>query len=286
MTTAPAPAEQESPHGATARQALVATLVTLSVIVLALALWKLRVVLALLLLGFTIAAAMRPGVDWLAGWRVPRVVGVLLHYFALLGAIALFVWFVAPTLSEQAQNALDATRDAHAANGGGLKERALNALSRQLHDLATPNHLVHPALTIGEQALKVLAAVLLLAVAAYWIFERDRAVDLIASLLPRPKRKTLRDAWTLVDEKLGAFVRGELVLILFVTILAAIAFAAIGVRTGCCSRSPPASSRSCPLSAHSRRLRSRSGQASPSPGKRRRSQAARCWSSAWSRTTR
>ncbi len=230
MTSAPAPAEQENPHAATARQALVATLVTLSVIVLALALWKLRVVLALLLLAFTVAAAMRPGIDRLAQWRVPRVVGVLLHYVALLGLIALFVWFVAPTLSEQAQNALDATQNAHAANGGGLKERALNALSKQLHQVATPNNLVHPALTIGEQALKVLAGVLFtFAVAAYWIFERDRAVDLVASLLPRPKRKTLRDAWTLVDQKLGAFVRGELVLILFVTILAAIAFAAIGV---------------------------------------------------------
>ena len=66
------------------------------------------------------------------------------------------------------------------------------------------------------------------AVAAYWIFERDRTVDLVASLLPRPKRKKLRDTWTLIDQKLGAFVRGELLLIAFVSTLASIAFSLVG----------------------------------------------------------
>ena len=64
--------------------------------------------------------------------------------------------------------------------------------------------------------------------AAYWIFERDRTVDLVASLLPRPRRKTLRDTWTLIDQKLGAFVRGELVLIAFVSTLASIALWVVG----------------------------------------------------------
>ena len=36
-----------------------------------------------------IAAAIRPGVEALARWRVPRVAGVLLHYAVLIGLIAL-----------------------------------------------------------------------------------------------------------------------------------------------------------------------------------------------------
>lgn len=220
---------EASPSKETARRALVTTVVAIAVIVVALALWKLRVILALLLLGMTIAAAMRPGVEWLAGWRVPRIVGVLLHYAALLGLLALFAWFVAPTLSDQVQTAIDASQRTHATAGESLKQRALDALSRQLHHISSPDRLVHPALTVGETALEVLAGVLFtFAVAAYWIFERDRTVDLVASLLPRPRRKTLRDAWSLVDQKLGAFVRGELVLILFVSTLAAIAFFVVG----------------------------------------------------------
>ena len=62
------------------------TLVVLATVVGALALWELRVLVALLFLGFIVSAAMRPGVDALAARRVPRAAGVLLHYaaFALL----------------------------------------------------------------------------------------------------------------------------------------------------------------------------------------------------------
>jgi predicted PurR-regulated permease PerM len=67
-----------------------------------------------------------------------------------------------------------------------------------------------------------------LASAAYWIFERDKAVDTVCSLLPRPKRKLIRDTWTLIDLRLGAFVRGQLVLIAAVGITLSLLFWAIG----------------------------------------------------------
>ena len=51
--------------GGTARRAATATLVALAIVVAALALWKLRLVIALLFLGFVIASAMRPSVEWL-----------------------------------------------------------------------------------------------------------------------------------------------------------------------------------------------------------------------------
>jgi len=67
-----------------------------------------------------------------------------------------------------------------------------------------------------------------LATAAYWIFERERAVDFVASLLPRPKRKKMRDTWDLIDLKLGAFVRGHALLILLVGTVLSLAFWAVG----------------------------------------------------------
>ena len=51
--------------GSTAKRTAVVTLVAGSIIVLALALWKIRIVIALVFLGVIIAAAMRPGIDWL-----------------------------------------------------------------------------------------------------------------------------------------------------------------------------------------------------------------------------
>src|SRR5579864_2677995 len=91
----------------TARRAATATLVAGSIVVAALALWKIRAVIALLFLGFIIAAAMRPGVERLnRSWRVPRSAGVLLHYLALLGAVALVLWLIVPRAITQVEQAV------------------------------------------------------------------------------------------------------------------------------------------------------------------------------------
>ena len=56
----------------TARKALVASLIVVAVVASALALWKLRIVLALLFLALIIAASMRPSVEALARRHIPR----------------------------------------------------------------------------------------------------------------------------------------------------------------------------------------------------------------------
>src|SRR5258708_17367899 len=91
----------------TAKRAAIATLVVGSLVVLALALWKIKLVIALLFLGVIVAAAMRPGVDWLhRKLRVPRGLGVLLHFLVPIGLIALFFWLAVPPATSQVQQAI------------------------------------------------------------------------------------------------------------------------------------------------------------------------------------
>ncbi len=217
--------------GQTARKAAVTTLVALSIVVAALALWKIKIVIASLFIAFTIAAAMRPGVDWLGRHHVRRGFGVLLHYLVLVGLIALFLWIVVPRALTQVQQAIgnvptSASELRHAANTShGVKHEILVALEKRLKNLPSGTKLIHPALTITKTAFEVLVGIFFIfAAAAYWIFERDRAVDLVTSLIARPKRKRVRDTWTLIDQKLGAFVRGELILIVFVSTVLSFAF--------------------------------------------------------------
>ena len=90
----------------------------------------------------------------------------------------------------------------------------LTALEGRLGHLPKAGKLVHPALSIGEQAVAMLVGIFFtFAAAAYWLFERDQAIDLVTRFMPRPKRKTVRDTWQLIDLKLGAFVRGQIVLV-------------------------------------------------------------------------
>jgi predicted PurR-regulated permease PerM len=218
----------------TAQRTALATLVVIALVAASLALWKLKLVIALVFLGMIIAAAMRGGVDALHRRGVPRSVGLALHYVVLAGLIALFLWIVVPRAIDQVQNALGGTTKAQihreATHSKGIKHQVLTAIDRRLRQLPRAESLVHPVFEFTLKAFEVLVGIFFVfATAAYWIFERDRAVDFVASLLPRPKRKRLRDTWDLIDLKLGAFVRGEALLVVLVGTLLSIAFWAIGL---------------------------------------------------------
>jgi predicted PurR-regulated permease PerM len=219
--------------GEVAKRAALVTVVVVGVVATALALWKIKLVIALFFLGLIVAAAMRPGVDALRRRRVPRGVGILLHYLALAGLVALFLSLVAPRAVDQVQGALRGDTKAHihreAKHSKGVKHEILVALDKRLRHLPKAGAVVPKAASVTVKAFEVLVGIFFVfATAAYWIFERERAVDVVASLFPRPKRKKLRDTWDLIDAKLGAFVRGELVLIVFVATVLSILFRAIG----------------------------------------------------------
>jgi predicted PurR-regulated permease PerM len=222
--------------GDTARKAFVATLVAVTVVALALALWKLKIVIALVFLGFIIAAAMRPGVDRLAEHKVPRPLGVALHYLALVGAIALLLWLVVPRAIDQVGQALGGVPTSQqelkqkAKHSTGIKHQFFVGVQKRLKKLPPAGKVVHGAVTIGTKALEALVGIFFVfATAAYWIFERERAIGFVSALLPRKHRRVVSDTWELIDAKLGAFVRGQLLLIAFVATVLSLSFWAIGV---------------------------------------------------------
>jgi predicted PurR-regulated permease PerM len=216
--------------GDTARKSLVATTVAVAVIATALALWHLRLLVALLLLAIVIASAVRPGVEFLHNHRVPRAVGVAIHYAGFLLAVGLLFWLIVPralnqveaalgTLPTSASDVAEAARKSH-----GIKHEILLGLQHRLERLPRGTGLIHPAITYGRTALEILIGIFFtFAVAAYWIFEKRRAQALVLGLASQ-RRKVIRDTWDLIDAKLGAFVRGQLLMITFVSTVLSFAF--------------------------------------------------------------
>jgi predicted PurR-regulated permease PerM len=220
----------------TARKALVAALVVVGVVALALALWKLRIVIALLFLAFIIAAAMRPSVEWLARYRIPRGVGILAHYAVLGGLIGVLLWAIVPRAIDQVDRALggiptsSSELQRETSQSTGFKHEILIRVQDALDELPSGGDLINSGLSLTFTAFEVLVAIFFtLACAAYWIFERDRAEGLVMSVLPRHRRRVVRDTWNLIDAKLGAYVRGQLILITFVASLLSLIFYAIGL---------------------------------------------------------
>jgi predicted PurR-regulated permease PerM len=217
----------------TAKRTAIITIVAVAIVVGALALWKLRLVVGLLFSAMIIAAAIRPSIDWLARKRVPRPAGLALHYLVLVGAIAIGLAFAVPAARHQVDHALSPSGKAEIAratrNSTGVKHQVLAALQKRLQHLPKRSEIVKPATQIGVKAFEIFIGIFFtFAAAAYWIFERDKAVDTVCSLLPRPRRKVVRDTWRLIDLRLGAFVRGQVLLIVAVGIVLSLLFWAIG----------------------------------------------------------
>jgi len=222
--------------GQTARKAAVAALVVAGVVVLALALWKLKLVMALLFAGFIISAAMRPGIEAMARRGLPRAAGLTLHYVVFAGLLALALWFAVPRALDQVTSAVDnlpKTRrqiGAEAQQSSGIKQEILQSLQRRLKEVPSGGTVFTTAKTVGMTAFEIAIGIFFMfAVAGYWIFERDRAIKVVTDLLPRPKRKVVRDTWLLIDLKLGAYVRGMALIVLIVSVTLSVLFWAIGL---------------------------------------------------------
>src|SRR5256714_9346734 len=164
----------------TARRAAVVTLVSGSIVVAALALWKIKIVIALLFLGFIVSAAMRPGIDWLQlHARMPRGAGLLLHYLVLACIVGVVLWLFVPPAIDQVQQASSITSPSQlhrqAKNSTGIKHQILTGLDKRLRRLPSGEKIIHPALEVTKNAFGVLVGgVFLFPVAPYWSFARNR----------------------------------------------------------------------------------------------------------------
>ena len=152
---------------------------------------------------------MRPGVEALHRHRIPRGIGVLLHYAALLGALALLVWLLVPTALQQTQDALGplpTTKEEleqGVRNSHGLRHEVLAYVESRLEGTQTWASAVGPAVELSRKAVEILVGVLFVfAIAAYWIStgsERSRSSSrwsrLETDLRPRdvaPRRREAR----------------------------------------------------------------------------------------------
>jgi predicted PurR-regulated permease PerM len=215
----------------TARRVFFSTLIVISVVVGVLALWQLRLLIALLFFAFIVAAAMRPGIEALRRRGIPRGAGIAAHYVAIAGLLGLLLWLAVPRAADQVQEAVGTAslRD-EARSETGWKQDALVELDRWLQNLPSTTNVADRALEATRLGFEILIGVFFVfASAAYWIFERNRAMALVLLLVPEQKRRVVRDTWNLIDLKLGAYVRGQLILIVAVATVLSLAFWAIGL---------------------------------------------------------
>jgi predicted PurR-regulated permease PerM len=203
----------------------IAVRVTIVMLLVALAAWWIylvREVIVLGLLALVVAAAIHAPVAGLQRRGVPRIGAVLLVYLALIGAIALMLGLIVPPLLEEAGEfgtnlptllgELSGRLNAILAQFGLSAEG--NLVDLLLGQLGSVGGVLAriPGVVVGFLA----ALVLITFMSALMILERDRARRWVMRFIAAPDRPLLDGLLQKAGARLGAYVRGQL-LIMFVT---------------------------------------------------------------------
>ena len=207
-----------------------ATAAALAVGAVAFGLWKVRDIVVLLLLALTLAAAIRPGVEWLNRRRVPQPLAILVFFVLVGGVLGIFCWLAVPPAIHQIGHALNRNDLSAAAGSGGVRERVLTWVQQHLHKLPTGTEILHPVATYGHKATNAIVAIFFTVAATwYWVSERDPMIELLSSLAPSGKRERARETYLAIDSRLGAYTRLRFAMVFLVGAALAAGFWVIGL---------------------------------------------------------
>jgi predicted PurR-regulated permease PerM len=222
------------------RRVFLATLTALAVAAVFVGAYAFRQVLSTVLMAWMLAIVLRPAVDALASGRVPRAVAVVLVMTALLAVVAAAVWLLAPRAVRSIESAasqvplwLDRARDWLASSDSRLARYAARALAGWTAHRSAAPRLGSMGMS-GTDVLNRLASVALYLIAigvmaAYLSIDRSAFRRAVALVLPEPRRAGVSEFLDDVESRLGAYVRGQLVVCLAVGVLTGVAYALMGM---------------------------------------------------------
>jgi len=208
------------------------TAAVLGVAALAAGFWQVRTMVILLLLALTFAAAIRPGVEWLHGHRVPEAMAILVFFVGVGAITAVFFWLAVPPLIHQVTQALNQGGSGSAAihNSTGIRHDVLVWLDQHLRRLPSGAALLHPAASYGHKATTAIVAVFFtLAATWYWIAERDAMIGLLTALAPEEKRERARRTYLAIDRRLGVYTRIKFLMVFAIGAVLSLGFNLVGL---------------------------------------------------------
>lgn len=201
------------------------------------------------LMPFLVAAGLaymgNPLVDRLQRWRLPRTLGVVVVFVFLLGILAAVAFFVVPALAHQLlhftrnlpgylqwihDNLLPALGLSSVADQWDVEtlRKALTVHWKEAGGMVAPvlQGITRSSLVFLGFLIDIL---IILVVAFYLLRDWDGLVTHVRDLLPRQWLPTTTRLVNEINEVLGAFVRGQLIVMLILAVLYSFGLWALGV---------------------------------------------------------
>ncbi len=190
---------------------------------------QIRDILLSVFLSYIIVSAILPSVKFLRRKGVPKLLAVVIPYFTMLVAIFLLILPLIPFIISQLQSLIHRfpLYFKQASITLGLSFDSIQIQSYLTNEL---NNISRNAFTLTTQVFGGLFSIMMiLIVSFYLLLYYDEFKKFLANLFPHDNRIYVLSTIDKVNQKLGAWLRGQVILCLFIGLLSWISLTALGI---------------------------------------------------------
>jgi len=210
------------------RQVEISTGIIFRIILIILALWFLylvRDIIVLIFVALLIVSAIDPAVHWLQRRKIPRVLGVSLVYAVLLAAISLAVSFLIPPLVNQLKDfyqkipeygqavgvSLESLKNYFPQNNSDIGQQLSGNINSELSFLSGKIFTGTVGIFSG-----LFSTIVMLVMAFYMAVKENGTKNFIVSVMPEKHKEYAANLTERIEDKMGRWVQGQLVLMVVI----------------------------------------------------------------------
>ncbi len=220
----------------------ISTPTVLKIVVILLAVlfaWFVREVIGILFAALIVAAALDPWVDSMARRRIPRAVSILGLYIVLLGVFVGLIWIIVPPAVDQTSGLITSLKQyAPQVNTfyQTITQQSDVSLVDQVQDYLsninqTFSDFTAPVTQTISGIFSAIAIIgIVLVITFYMTVEEDSIKQFVRSMAPLKYQPYLVDKVNRIQFKMGAWLRGQLILMVIIGTLCFIGLAALDIR--------------------------------------------------------
>lgn len=191
-------------------------------------LYFIKDLLLILFLALILASLIKPVADWFKQHKMPAAFGVIVVYVILIGSLVGAIIILSPALVSEAK-ALFGSLDEYIKNAGELFSRfearsdLLDNLSEKIKSItsgSSGNILGQVVATVRGFFGGVVSSVLVLVIAFYLVIEEDGLKKMARGIIPPVYYGNFVELAVKIQQKVGAWLRGQLLLGLIVGAMA------------------------------------------------------------------
>ena len=189
-------------------------------------LYFIRDIILLVFVALLIMTILNPLVTKLSKFKIPKALSILVSYVVVFGFIGVALAGVIPPLIEQTTNFVSGLPKNLENLGASsiVSQQVMNQFLTRVGDL--PAQMAKVTISIFSNILGILAVLFF---AFYLLLSRDKLDDQLAAFFGKTRSKKIAKLIDTLEEKLGGWARGELVLMIMVGVSTYVGLRLLGI---------------------------------------------------------